>query len=266
MSTLIVSELSVLIVEPSATQRKIICQALQDAGVISIFEVADGAAAIARIKAEIPDLVVSAFYLPDMTGADLILDLRRNEITAETAFILVSSETRFGALDPVRQAGAVAMLPKPFTSHELNLALNSTLALLGPEEVSFDNYDTESLEILIVDDSRFARRHIKKVLATMGMRRFAEAESGAEALKLIRMLHFDLIVTDYNMPEMDGRQLVDEIRKNSTQSSIPILMVTSESSENRLAAVQQAGVSAICDKPFEFDTVRNLVHKMFTPS
>lgn len=266
MSQLTLSQLSVLVVEPSATQRRIITQELQNAGVIAISEADNGESALLSLQNETTDLVVSAFYLPDMTGADLVLKLRHNDATSDTAFLLVSSETRFDLLDPVRQAGAVAVLPKPFTARDLDLALNSTLALLNPEELDFDSYDTESIEVLIVDDSLTARRHIKRVLTAMGMRRFSEADSGIQAMKLIGMLHFDLIVTDYNMPGMDGGELVSQIRHNSAQSSIPILMVTSEENESRLAAVQQAGVSAICDKPFEFDTVRDLMNKMLAPA
>ncbi len=72
----------------------------------------------------------------------------------------------------------------------------------------------------------------------------------------------DLVVTDYNMPEMDGRGLVDYIRTKSWQNSVPILMVTSESDEGRLAAIEEAGVSGICDKPFEPDIVKALLTKI----
>ena len=64
------------------------------------------------------------------------------------------------------------------------------------------------------------------------------------------------------MPEMDGEALTRYIRENSTQRSIPVLMVTSEESESRLSAVQQAGVSGICDKPFEPETVKRIIHGM----
>jgi two-component system chemotaxis response regulator CheY len=82
-----------------------------------------------------------------------------------------------------------------------------------------------------------------------------------EAMELIADTFFDLIVTDYNMPRMNGKELVEHIRSGSSQASVPILMVTSEQNENRLAAVQQAGISAICDKPFEPDSVRRLVEQ-----
>jgi two-component system chemotaxis response regulator CheY len=72
----------------------------------------------------------------------------------------------------------------------------------------------------------------------------------------------DLVVTDYNMPEMDGQALVKHIRQHSWQKTVPILMVTSESDEGRLAAVEAAGVSGICDKPFEASVVRELLGRL----
>jgi len=81
---------------------------------------------------------------------------------------------------------------------------------------------------------------------------------------IIQQQYFDLVVTDYNMPEMDGRELTEYIRTQSWQSSVPILMVSSESNESRLAAVTQAGVSGVCDKPFEPAMVRGLLQKMLS--
>jgi two-component system chemotaxis response regulator CheY len=64
------------------------------------------------------------------------------------------------------------------------------------------------------------------------------------------------------MPEMDGKELVEQVRQNSQQASVPILMVSSEQDESRLAVVQQAGVSAVCDKPFEPKNIKQLIEKM----
>jgi two-component system chemotaxis response regulator CheY len=175
--------------------------------------------------------------------------------------MLISSETRFRYLDPIRQAGAIAILPKPFSQEELQIALNATLDHLDPESLYLEHYDPENVEVLIVDDSPLARKHILRVLTSMGLERFTEAKDGIEAMELIADTFFDLIVTDYNMPRMSGKELVEHIRSGSSQASVPILMVTSEQNENRLAAVQQAGISAICDKPFEPESVRRLVEQ-----
>ena len=64
------------------------------------------------------------------------------------------------------------------------------------------------------------------------------------------------------MPEMDGKAFVEHIRNHSAQSSVPILMVSSETDESRLAGVREAGITAICDKPFEPDTVKQLIERI----
>jgi two-component system chemotaxis response regulator CheY len=64
------------------------------------------------------------------------------------------------------------------------------------------------------------------------------------------------------MPEMDGKELVERIRLNPELANLPIIMVTSEEGTAQLSAVKQAGVSALCDKPFDIDTVRMLVKQL----
>jgi two-component system chemotaxis response regulator CheY len=65
---------------------------------------------------------------------------------------------------------------------------------------------------------------------------------------------------------MDGRELIEFIRNESWQNELPIMMITSERDEKRLASVKQAGVSAICDKPFEPSHIKNLIEQIFTPA
>jgi two-component system chemotaxis response regulator CheY len=264
MAAIKLSELLVLVVEPSLTQRKIIGRALAQNGVPSIDQCETGEAALARFASDPPDLVISSLYLPDMTGTDLVHRIREADAHADTPFMLISSETRFRYLDPIRQAGVVGILPKPFSSAELGTALAATLDLLDDSGDQLADIDSDSLKVLVVDDSSLARKHISRVLNSLGIQSIDQAGDGIEALEMIEQHYYDFIVTDYNMPRMDGHELVDHIRQASAQASIPVLMVTSESNENRLAAVQQSGVSAICDKPFEPATVRTLVRQMVT--
>ena len=115
------------------------------------------------------------------------------------------------------------------------------------------------LKVLLVDDSLMARKHISRVLKNLGIENITEAENGREAVEILERSFFDMVFTDYNMPVMDGEELTRYIREKSMQSSIPVLMVTSEENGSRLAAVQQAGVSGICDKPFDTDTVMKMI-------
>jgi two-component system chemotaxis response regulator CheY len=118
------------------------------------------------------------------------------------------------------------------------------------------------LKTLVVDDSPLARKHICRVLGNLGIHDITTAENGRQAVSIIESTFFDLVVTDYNMPEMDGETLTRFIRENSTQRSIPILMVTSEGDQSRLSAVQQAGVSGICDKPFDTLCVKQMIRQL----
>ena len=255
-------DLAVMVVEPSQTQFHVIRDYLADLNVTDVTQICDAGSAIDKMKKQRPDLVISAMHLPDMTGADLINTMRHSPELDDIVFMLISSETDYRFLEPVRQAGAVAILPKPFDPKHLARALSATIDFIDPQALSLSNRDIEDLKVLIVDDSIVARRYIRQVLENMGIEYFVEAENGQQAKQCITEQYFDLVVTDYNMPEMDGRELVQFIRNDTGQASIPILMVTSESDVRQLAAIEQAGVSAMCDKPFDGRTVRELIQRI----
>ena len=254
--------LSAMLVEPSAMQAKIILAQLQTAGLRDIHLANTGTEALAGMRLAPPDLVVSALYLPDMTGTDLVATMRQRPELEQTGFILVSSETRPQALEPVRQSGVCAILPKPFSQEQLRHALSNTRELLKQDTALSGQLEAEHLRVLLVDDSLSARRFMRRVLENLGITNFIEAENGRQAVAILAETMVDLVVTDYNMPEMDGEALVHHIREKGWQQSVPILMVTSESSAGRLAAVQNAGVSGICDKPFEPAVVKSLLWSM----
>lgn len=253
---------SILLVEPSAMQAKVVAKAFRELGMERLRTVETGAAALACMRDIRPEVVVSALYLPDMSGMDLVLSMRADADLAGIPFILVSSETRPQALDPVRQAGICGILPKPFSNTQLRKVLETTLDFLSIEHSSDIDFRAEELKVLLVDDSGSARRFMRRLLENLGIRNFIEAANGREAVELLANTMVDLVVTDYNMPEMDGQALVQHIRQHSWQQDVPVLMVTSESDAGRLAAVEAAGVSGICDKPFEASVVRDLLGRL----
>ena len=120
--------------------------------------------------------------------------------------------------------------------------------------------------MLIVDDSAAARLHVRSVLAGLGLAQFVEAADGAEAVAVLARQAFDLIVTDYNMPYMDGRGLVGYLKQNPATASVPIIMVTTEDDPAKLDAVRRLGVAAVCDKSFRPEAVRQIVDKLASPS
>ncbi|MDX8399356.1 MAG: response regulator [Gallionellaceae bacterium] len=262
-----ISDLSVFIVEPSVVQSQFIELRLKKIGVIHTTIFRNGSSALEKMEKSGCDVIISSMYLPDMTAGELVMQMRASDWGSEIAFVLVSSETNPLYLEPVRQSGASAVLGKPFTSEQLQKALATSLDYLNSDSQKLDvesDIDLEAVKVLLVDDSRSARAFMRRVLGNLGIQYFTEAENGKQAVGLLNEQYFDLVITDYNMPEMDGRELTEYIRTQSWQSTVPILMVSSESNQDRLAAVELAGVSGVCDKPFEPAVVKKLLEQMLS--
>ncbi|MDR0528140.1 MAG: response regulator [Zoogloeaceae bacterium] len=241
--------LHILLVEPSSMQAQLVERMLQNLGVSRLKTVRSGNEALAEMRKARPDAVISSLYLPDMDGTALIFAMRADEDLEYVPFILISSETRPQALEPVRQSGACYIVSKPFDEKHLAQALVGVVDILEPEK-KYSPEDMEEVRVLLVDDSVASRNHLRRMLNDLGIEHVQEASNGREAVNLLADTMVDLVLTDYNMPEMDGAALVEYIRTRSWQASVPILMITSESNESRLAAVEKAGVSAVFDKPF----------------
>jgi two-component system chemotaxis response regulator CheY len=263
MHKLSISDLHILLVEPSDTQSKIIKAMLLAENVLTVDVVQNVAQAQASLKAHGADMVVSTMYLSDGSGLDILKFIKNDDANASMPFMLVSSENSINKLNEFKQAGVAAILPKPFEQIQLSRGLNASLQLINIEEINVNYVDVHDVRVLLVDDSRLARNHIRRVLEGMGLTRLMEAENGAHALTMLKDQEFDLVITDYNMPEMDGRELSEFIRFSPSTTHIPIIMVTSESSSSpKMANIQQTGVNALCDKPFESDEVKAMLVRL----
>lgn len=256
------ADLHILLVEPSDVQRKIIRKKLAEENVNQVVEAASMQQAMQHIAQHKPDAIACALHFADGTGEQLLKQLKTDAATADIPFMLVSSESRKAQLEAFKQSGVVAILPKPFDAMQLGKALNAAVDLLSPAELELTLFDVHDVRVLVVDDSRLARNHIKRVLGNLGMQHIVEAEDGQQAISILQQQMFDLVVTDYNMPEVNGQELTEYIREHSTLSHIPVLMVTSEANDTHLANIAQSGVNALCDKPFEPDAVKQLLYRL----
>jgi two-component system chemotaxis response regulator CheY len=109
-----------------------------------------------------------------------------------------------------------------------------------------------AFNILIVDDSPAMRRVVKRVVDISGVDvgTYLEAGNGIEALVVLRAEWVDLIMTDINMPEMDGEELLLEVRKDPALSTIPLLVVSTDRSESRIKQMISLGADGYVSKPF----------------
>jgi len=109
------------------------------------------------------------------------------------------------------------------------------------------------VKILLVDDSTLSRKVQAKVLREVGLEDIVEAKNGLDALKKLEELDFrvELMLTDWNMPGMDGMNLIAEVRKHPKGASLPIIVISSEGEEERIAEAFSVGASSYVTKPFK---------------
>ena len=113
-------------------------------------------------------------------------------------------------------------------------------------------------EILVVDDSAAIRKILQRVLRQTGMSigTIYEAGDGQEALETLRKRKIDLVLSDINMPKMDGLQLLASIRAEAAWRAIPVVMITTEGGESRVAEAVKLGAAGYVRKPFTADQIK----------
>jgi len=121
----------------------------------------------------------------------------------------------------------------------------------------------KNMKILIVDDFSTMRRIIKNLLRDLGYNNTAEADDGSTALPQLMNGSFDFLITDWNMPNMAGIDLLKAVRADARLKDMPVLMVTAEAKRDQIVEAAQAGVSGYIIKPFTADTLREKIDKIF---
>ncbi|MBE7527931.1 MAG: chemotaxis response regulator CheY [Nitrosomonas sp.] len=120
----------------------------------------------------------------------------------------------------------------------------------------------KNLRFLVVDDFSTMRRIIRNLLKELGFNNVEEAEDGAMALKKLRDGGFDFVVSDWNMPNMDGLTMLQNVRADDALKDIPVLMVTAEAKKENIIAAAQAGASGYIVKPFTAATLDEKLNKI----
>ena len=121
----------------------------------------------------------------------------------------------------------------------------------------------KDMKILIVDDFSTMRRIVKNLLRDLGFNNTQEADDGQTALPMLKSGKFDFLVTDWNMPGMDGLTLLKEVRADDNLKDMPVLMVTAEAKREQIVVAAQAGVNGYVVKPFTAATLKEKIEKIF---
>lgn len=121
----------------------------------------------------------------------------------------------------------------------------------------------KNLKILVVDDFSTMRRIIRNLLKELGFTNVDEAEDGVVALQKLKSGGFEFVVSDWNMPNMTGIELLRAIRADATLKTLPVIMVTAEAKKENIIEAAQAGANGYVVKPFTAATLEEKLNKIF---
>jgi len=123
--------------------------------------------------------------------------------------------------------------------------------------------DPAKIKFLVVDDFSTMRRIVRNLLKELGFTNVEEAEDGAIALQKLQAGNFEFVVSDWNMPNMDGLTLLQTVRADERLKTLPFLMITAEAKKENIIAAAQAGASGYIVKPFTAATLGEKMTKIF---
>jgi two-component system chemotaxis response regulator CheY len=120
-----------------------------------------------------------------------------------------------------------------------------------------------SIKVLVADDFATMRKIVRNVLKQIGFEDIVEAEDGTTALQILKNEEIGLVVTDWNMPNMSGLELLQHIRKNPATAKVPVLMVTAEGLKENVLEAVKAGVNNYVVKPFTAEVLQEKIEAIF---
>jgi two-component system, chemotaxis family, chemotaxis protein CheY len=120
----------------------------------------------------------------------------------------------------------------------------------------------KGMKILVVDDFPTMRRIVRNLLKELGYSNVDEAEDGQAGLARLRSGTYEFVISDWNMPNLDGLAMLKEIRADAHLAHLPVLMVTAESKKENIIAAAQAGASGYVVKPFTAATLDEKLNKI----
>jgi len=236
---------AVLIGDDSITIRRVVKNELIQLGFMEhqIREAGDGKSASDILANTKFDTVISDWNLPKMNGLDLLKHIRSTPKLKDIPFLMLTSEANEENILKALEEGADQYITKPFKA----TVLEETIKKILSAKNVFGNK-----KVLVVDDSPVMRRIIKKNLKQAGFldENILESLEGDTATDWILVKNFDLIISDWHMPKVDGLEFFYRLQAYDDFKDIPFLMVTSEAQKVKVMEALNAGISNYILKPF----------------
>lgn len=211
-----------------------------------------------------PDAIISNVDIGEITGFDLCLILKMMPEHASIPFIILSSEESEVIKKQMVSVGADFYVPKDSqiannTYKTVCEALHESKEELLAKPVEARKQQGDA--VLVVDDSGVMRRIICNILTSLGLKKIEQAAHGQEALEKLDQQSFGLVLTDWNMPFMNGLDLARAIRQRPDTQRLPIIMITTEGAKEERKMAMSAGVDELVSKPFTRDQFRKILEQ-----
>jgi adenylate cyclase len=211
----------------------------------------DGTEGLRLARERQPDLVITDVEMPGLDGFALCKALKSDPATAHIPVLICSSLGEATDLERGFDAGADDYLVKPVLPEEITTRVRALF--VGTMPASRE-------KILVVDDSPAQRHYVADCLARQGFE-IITAENGRVGLDKAHAVHPHLIVSDYEMPEMTGFEMVHALRRDPELRNVPVIMLTARDSQRDMAQMRAAGASAYLVKPFAQDKCVAMVER-----
>jgi CheY-like chemotaxis protein len=248
-----------------------------------LFEAVNGEEGLVVAVRERPDLIILDYNMPVMDGVSMLRELRENADLRRTPVIMLTAESSAENIATVARLGVRDYVTKPF-SEELFLAkVIRAISLVarpthdererkpapqserGPVTADAQNSATASApspaplqraSVLVVDDSRTMRLSLIRALNELGFDNIKEAKNGRQALDLVLKEHFDLMLLDMEMPEMNGMEVLLALKNNPQLGGLPVIVISGANQIENAVRCIEAGAEDYLPKPFNATLLR----------
>lgn len=243
----------VLIVDDSKTIRSVLSSQLRSRN-IDVTEAIDGLQGLNCICEKHYDLVITDIIMPNMDGYQLCTEIKKNPATQSTPIIILSTNENNSEIKKGFAVGAAAYITKNNATKELIPYVNE---ILKKSKILRDKL------ILVVDDSKYILNVVSSGLSDAGFK-VITASNGKEAYDIASKEIPDLILSDINMPVMDGIEFCEKIQKNNSVSNIPFVIMSSGGDRVTMRKLLHKGASAFLVKPFNIDQLVITAEKLLS--
>ncbi len=243
----------ILVVDDSRTIRKLLVKQLEDVDA-HVTEAVDGAQGLEVARAKDFDLVLSDVDMPRLNGFQLCKELKSDPSTRSTPVIILSTNDREEHVERGFRVGASAYVTKAKASEELIPRIKDVLTRSA--------FFRDRL-VLVVDDSRLVRNSVRDGLSQAGFKVIC-AEDGAQGMSILEQHLPDLILSDINMPVMDGMAFCQAVRAREDLQQVPFVVMSSESDRRVMREMLARGATAFMVKPFHVEQLIITAEKLLS--